>query len=441
MGVSDKKSGSDLMLKLVLSGIFIVYILVLFKIILFKYMSPADVFTNIINGELSGFRSFNIKPFQTFGDFMDIARRGQFLRGFSNILGNMLVFMPMGYFIPMLFRRLRKPAAVILTAVLLSVFFEISQYLFYLGTSDIDDVILNTLGGAAGHGCFCGMSRFIKCKRILYIITIILSGICLAGAFIVALNEFGYILGINNYEVRYEGKENIPEEKSDYEGTFLRIDAEKIYFYSSYVTEQGAEKDFVPIINLNVSERTKYILQETEEDKKDIVINYRVLSKKEAEQIQPYFGVSIWNNGEEASTVVFKQMQSGDGQMIQTSGDSKSDNNISDSGRINLWGNIDEITINGFVLNMGTTEELENGGSIAQVGIGENAVYVNVRLQSDTIYKKKIVHDAIGKNVENMSSSRDELKTDMTVSIKGYKDNDIFVAEEVEISIFTFMNK
>lgn len=69
-------------------------------------------------------------------------------------LMNVILFIPVGLTLPHVFpRRWKMGARVCLTvafALLLSVALEAAQYLFYIGTTEIDDVICNTLGAMIG---------------------------------------------------------------------------------------------------------------------------------------------------------------------------------------------------------------------------------------------------------------------------------------------------
>lgn len=74
----------------------------------------------------------------------------------ENILGNFLMFIPMGILLPMLHQKFQSALRVILTACGISLFIELTQWVGrYFGNYrhvDVDDVILNTLGAA--FGCF-----------------------------------------------------------------------------------------------------------------------------------------------------------------------------------------------------------------------------------------------------------------------------------------------
>jgi glycopeptide antibiotics resistance protein len=69
----------------------------------------------------------------------------------ANSVGNIALFVPLGWLIPMTWPRMRSLDLIVVAAVGLSVAIELSQFLFIDGRSpSTDDVILNTLGAAVG---------------------------------------------------------------------------------------------------------------------------------------------------------------------------------------------------------------------------------------------------------------------------------------------------
>lgn len=115
-------------IKLSQSIIFIYYIILLCNMVVFARH-------NEIN-------SYNLVPFQTIIDFF---RNGSTYSIIINIFGNLLVFMPLEYFIIELFhvRKWQKNFTLSFTIILL---IEVVQYIFKVGVFDIDDLILCTLG-------------------------------------------------------------------------------------------------------------------------------------------------------------------------------------------------------------------------------------------------------------------------------------------------------
>ena len=67
-----------------------------------------------------------------------------------NIIGNILMFIPVGILLPVCFERLDKFGKAVLSAAVFSLFIEVTQLVCIGRHTDIDDLILNTAGGAIG---------------------------------------------------------------------------------------------------------------------------------------------------------------------------------------------------------------------------------------------------------------------------------------------------
>ncbi len=76
----------------------------------------------------------------------------------KNTALNILLFMPLGFFLPVLWRQYRSPKSTVLTGFILSLSIEILQIFTYRLT-DIDDLITNTLGTVIGF-YLAGALRF-----------------------------------------------------------------------------------------------------------------------------------------------------------------------------------------------------------------------------------------------------------------------------------------
>nr|WP_279628352.1 VanZ family protein [Paenibacillus ferrarius] len=68
---------------------------------------------------------------------------------FSNVVGNIVIFIPLGTYLS-LFKKDKRVIINLLFIFFVSLFVEIIQGLLGIGTSDIDDIILNCLGGWIG---------------------------------------------------------------------------------------------------------------------------------------------------------------------------------------------------------------------------------------------------------------------------------------------------
>ena len=106
-------------------------------------------------------RSFNPVPFKTIGEyFVRIANHTiNTSTVWKNILGNTVLFMPMGFLLPCISQRFNKFSKTIFTGILIIVAIECMQLFSTLGSFDMDDIILNSLGLTIGF-------IFFKCKPI-----------------------------------------------------------------------------------------------------------------------------------------------------------------------------------------------------------------------------------------------------------------------------------
>lgn len=75
------------------------------------------------------------------------------------LLYNIILFVPLGLFVPMLFRKRRGALQVIKIALICGSIIEVLQFIFQCGTLDIDDVILYTTGSSVGYAIFVLVKR------------------------------------------------------------------------------------------------------------------------------------------------------------------------------------------------------------------------------------------------------------------------------------------
>ena len=71
-----------------------------------------------------------------------------------NVLGNVGMFIPSGIILPILYKKLDSFRRVTAAGFLISLCIELLQLPFYVRTTDIDDLILNTLGVMIGYGIY-----------------------------------------------------------------------------------------------------------------------------------------------------------------------------------------------------------------------------------------------------------------------------------------------
>lgn len=71
-----------------------------------------------------------------------------------NLFGNVIMFVPLGYFLPRLFGKMQKFWKTLLTTMLIIILVELIQLFTLVGSCDIDDLLLNLLGAAIGYGLY-----------------------------------------------------------------------------------------------------------------------------------------------------------------------------------------------------------------------------------------------------------------------------------------------
>ena len=149
-------------MQIYLYGIFILYIITLIKLTLFD-SDYGRVGINIFDWSKENLevylRNNNLIPFKTIIEY--IARQDRI--AIINLLGNIIAFAPMGFFLPLLFKKQNKLKVFIFTNIMIILTIELLQFLSLSGSFDIDDFLLNILGALITYGLF----RIRKIKSIL----------------------------------------------------------------------------------------------------------------------------------------------------------------------------------------------------------------------------------------------------------------------------------
>ena len=102
----------------------------------------------------SFYSMYNITPFKTIFEYFTLLKNNQINTDIviRNIGVNLLLFLPMGFAMPILFgKKINSIGRFACFIVLITLLVEIIQFLTKTGTGDIDDVILNSVGGIIGY--------------------------------------------------------------------------------------------------------------------------------------------------------------------------------------------------------------------------------------------------------------------------------------------------
>ena len=98
----------------------------------------------------------NFKPFVYLFDYPTIRE------ALLNLIGNTAMFIPLGIVWPAVFKKLNTHWKVITAGFGVSLVIEILQLPFFNRASDIDDLILNTLGYLIGYGTYLLVRKMRK---------------------------------------------------------------------------------------------------------------------------------------------------------------------------------------------------------------------------------------------------------------------------------------
>ena len=148
--------------------LFVVYVIMLADFTLIDDNFGRNIF-NFLSWDKTAFLNYlnestNVIPFVTVKLFIRgyLEDNLTFKDTIINLLGNFAILMPLTFFVSIFFEKINSIKSMILTVMGCSVCIEILQLLFLTGATDVDDVILNTLGAI----CFYRILRIKSVKNL-----------------------------------------------------------------------------------------------------------------------------------------------------------------------------------------------------------------------------------------------------------------------------------
>ncbi|MGL5329388.1 MAG: VanZ family protein, partial [Peptostreptococcaceae bacterium] len=151
--------------------IFLIYFLILLFMTVFKsgtisFNNPFDSYMYKSEGI---FGIINIIPFkETINTILD--EHVPITMPIRNIVGNILLFVPLGIMIPILFNKYDKLSKIFVLGLTSSLCIEVVQLFVGYNISDIDDVIFNTTGAILGFACYKLLKVFISKTNVVKIL-------------------------------------------------------------------------------------------------------------------------------------------------------------------------------------------------------------------------------------------------------------------------------
>ena len=103
-------------------------------------------------GEMKDYH-YNLVLFQEIMRFWNYREQLGIFSVMANLAGNILIFIPFGFFLPMASEH-RSFCLTVIDAFLVSLLIETIQLFTKVGCFDVDDLLLNTMGGVIGYLIF-----------------------------------------------------------------------------------------------------------------------------------------------------------------------------------------------------------------------------------------------------------------------------------------------
>lgn len=130
---------------------------VLYIIFVFYFLLVSELYGR--TGEMQEYH-YNLVLFKEIKRFWNYREQLGMFATVTNLVGNVLIFLPFGFFMPMASRH-RSFLNTSFYSLALSLIVEVSQLFLKVGCFDVDDLLLNTIGGMLGYITFtvCNVIR------------------------------------------------------------------------------------------------------------------------------------------------------------------------------------------------------------------------------------------------------------------------------------------
>lgn len=148
--------------KKIIKLIWWLYIVLLFLFVVVKFKGSVTELSDRVNAySMEGSINYNLIPFRSIGNQVAHIFQGWAL---INLLGNIVPFIPFGFLLPISYRRFNTFYKVFFVGFLSIIFIELFQFVTKLGSFDVDDIILNTVGVSIGYFMIWLLNRIFITK-------------------------------------------------------------------------------------------------------------------------------------------------------------------------------------------------------------------------------------------------------------------------------------
>jgi len=282
--------------------LFAAYVCVALNIILFKTIPLSSVFAD----RIFDLRSVNLVPFRTITGYlrepMDIEK------ALVNIAGNIGIFVPLGMFVSYIGREKsfgRQTLFLFLTTLSL----EIVQYALALGSSDVDDILLNVAGGLIGIKLGQAMRRTFPDPNRLLLAHLIFLCVAGVGGIATIAQVDGSLLPFSSsktvfIDANLEIMGGLKEAEADLFGELLSIDKDALILQTSSKVTTGRESSIAGEERMTVAldASAKLVIRRIRSEKEEVISHYeegtvsKLQSLINAKESAP--AVRVWLSGE-----------------------------------------------------------------------------------------------------------------------------------------------
>ena len=160
---------------------------------------------------------------------------------FRNIILNILLFVPLGFLLPMYSKKLKKIYKVVSIGFLITVLIETMQYITKIGIFEIDDIFNNTIGVLIGYCIYMILNNLKTEQNRKYIFAYVIPGIAIISIFIgIYLKYQKQELG--NLPFEYNYKINMKNINIESKVQFSNERSSKEIYYVKTLTEEDTRK-------------------------------------------------------------------------------------------------------------------------------------------------------------------------------------------------------
>ncbi len=285
--------------------IFIAYAFIAIKVILFKTIPFSALFHS---GVMSALRSINIIPLHTIIEFLT-SENMDMGRALANIGGNVAIFVPLGIFVA--YAAHNKPLRISLLYLLLTSFaLEVIQYVLALGSSDIDDILLNFAGGAIGVGIYKWFRKTTSSRNqfLMSLIGFFLVTGLLGGAAIRMIAPDLLPFSSAKVEFIYENEEVMAgwdEAKADLVGDLAGVETNKITVYMNpkSVRTTGEKETDDEYVHIQINASTQIFASYISSKENTVISKYEEITGSDISSLletgDPAPSVRVWLSNED----------------------------------------------------------------------------------------------------------------------------------------------